>query len=377
MLKKITFAISSLALCSFMFIGCDDDDKKSDDQQNDKVVCTVENQAEKCQANEECKVDEGKTEGVCQAKENKDKLANGAECAKGEDCVSGKCEKESEADDAKMVCKANDIPKKADDEECENADECATANATCEEDASKEAGKKYCKAPAPVSEKKDINGDCAAAEDCKSGVCGTDNKCARGAVATEGECEYSDQCAVDTDICKVDENDDNKMKCTDNTVVQSDVCTVDNAETICGAEKYCKIVAPATDGECEDKLAYGQSCTDASQCKGGKCEVDDGNGGLLCGETGGEAPFNIGHACAQNEDCYSGLCSGKVCVRGEKAEGDECTYWQECVAGKSCSYMTNTCASGDAGDGCEDENDCASGFTCVFDEFDMSCMRNH
>ncbi len=124
----------------------------------------------------------------------------------------------------------------------------------------------------------------------------------------------------------------------------------------------------------DDDCAGGKSCVDGgcASVDGAVCSVDDAcEDGFTCSATDDGAGAcnaivgdgNVNDACASDDDCSTGACTGDVCVT-------QCTLDDACAAGLRCVLdgPRRVCVlptgNGVTGDPCDDARDCASG-TCA------------
>jgi hypothetical protein len=197
------------------------------------------------------------------------------------------------------------------------------------------------------------NGDCTAANQCVSNVCGSNGRCgyangqsgcveANGAALCQsgscspsaGACVSNGGCWLDGDCAAGERCDRAAQACkpklgagdpipTDG--VRTGACTASAAEAVCASG-----VCNAVTNTCA--LRPGESCTAANQCTVNAC----GSNGK-CGFADGQAGCTPGTA----ERCQSGACSiGNVCV---PAGADRCWVDGDCPTREHCARSTTTC----------------------------------
>ena len=123
------------------------------------------------------------------------------------------------------------------------------------------------------------------------------------------------------------------------------------------ADQYC-----SADSKCVDKLADDADCTDAKECKSGKCE---GNKCVANADQPADKKDD-GAACTNADECKSGKCEGNLCVAAEqpadkKDDGADCVEADECKSGKC---EGGKCGDGEAEEKLDDGEDCESPEQC-------------
>jgi hypothetical protein len=206
-------------------------------------------------------------------------------------------------------------------------------------------GEYYCRSVTSASPTRPLGSTCHAASDCESGNCYQIEWCFAFHGCNMGEGYCTAPCSND-DECGVG------LRCVDMPCSPSEITVAGETAATCGAMclRDCTVTADVfgyqpcvvSDGSCRElpsvatnelvkvcdvRLPNEHYCRSSTACFSGRCEDE------VCFPAGGQAN---GIACAGNEDCLSGVCSGGTC-RGTALLGDPCVGNPDCAVGTCCS----------------------------------------
>jgi hypothetical protein len=241
-------------------------------------------------------------------------------------------------------------------------------------------------------------GQCAAAPGCDGGACPTPlpngAECASDDECASGHCQssaYTCGSPLDPGEHCVQGSDCKYANCTQEYTCAKPALAGEpcNDDTWCLEGLYCH---PTVDQGrlCEKPIAAGGTCegTNPLECATGYCDPTT----MKCASRHAD-----GQPCASGDDCASGICGlSYTCTQG--ALGSPCGYDLQC-ASKRCDLGTGKCAPPLANESpcsanyqcatqvcvkgtckdpggqdadCEENADCAAGYTCFADSF---CLR--
>ncbi len=303
-------------------------------------------------------------------------VANGAACISDSQCISNYCnpskvcavapaketncgddidnDKNGVKDCADTACMSKDVCKDGTVEKgkaCDNSNQCKTLScynykctlsngATCTTDDECGTNENYCN-PSKTCAPKSLTGDCTAANECLSGVCGADKKCVSkkkpdgegcnlGTECTSGGC-INNKCAAPIkpgDKCtKVSPNDDPK-----NFITSSKV------ELQCESNEW--------------RVKPGQTCKVSEPCVGAaSCEAD-------------KCRLKVGSWC-NSQICLAGLTcdtANKKCIVAPKESS--CTDGKDNNLDRRIDCADTTCAADPACNSLEKGKSCSTGNQC-------------